>query len=83
MSNLKRTIQNQEEQQIFLVFLILKQSKEEANEKENIFGFLNCNSKIKKTELNYSSKQNKKLQLELNYLVFWVLRKETTQAKIK
>ena len=48
--NLKRTKQNQEEQQIFLVFSILKQGNEEANEKENIFGFLNCNSKIKKTK---------------------------------
>ena len=48
--NLKRTKQNQEEQQIFLVFSILKQSKEKANKKENIFGFLNCNSKIKKTK---------------------------------
>ena len=48
--NLKRTKQNQEEQQIFLVFSILKQGNEEANEKENIFGFLNGNSKIKKTK---------------------------------
>ena len=56
MLNLKRTKQNQEEQQIFLVFSILKQGNEEANEKENIFVFLDCNSKIKKTEKNYSSK---------------------------
>ena len=48
--NLKRTKQNQEEQQIFLVFSILKQSKEETNDNENIFGFLNGNSKIKKTK---------------------------------
>ena len=34
---------------IFGVF-DLKQSKEEANKKENIFGFLNCNSKIKTTK---------------------------------
>ena len=32
---------------IFGVF-DLKQGKEEANEKENIFGFLNCNSKVKR-----------------------------------
>ena len=51
-----------------LVFSILKQGNEEANEKENIFGFLNCNSKIKKTEKNYSSKRKTtiKLQLELS-----------------
>ena len=54
---------------MFLVFSILKQSKEEANKKENIFGFLNCNSKIKKAKV--------KLQLEMKNK-----RKATTRIKL-